>query len=90
MLALAYKVQQAIDRGVLRGRVQVARRLGLMRARVTQLLDLTLLAPDIQEKILFAESVDGVKKGVDCSSPSGRPAGPSGNLVALHVHACGA
>jgi len=27
--------------------------------RVTQLLDLTLLAPEIQEQILFAESVDG-------------------------------
>jgi hypothetical protein len=29
--------------------------------RVTQLLDLTLLAPEIQEQILFAESVDGLK-----------------------------
>ncbi len=28
---------------------------------MTQLLDLTLLAPDIQEQILFAESVDGVE-----------------------------
>jgi hypothetical protein len=29
-------------------------RLGLSRARISQLLDLTLLAPDIQEQILFA------------------------------------
>jgi hypothetical protein len=28
---------------------------------VTQFLDLTLLAPDIQERILFSESVDGVE-----------------------------
>jgi hypothetical protein len=28
---------------------------------VTQLLDLTLLAPDIQEWIFFAESVDGLE-----------------------------
>ena len=34
---------------------------GLTRARVTQLLDLTLLAPDFQEQILFAESVDGIE-----------------------------
>ena len=61
MLALAHKLQDAIDRGVARDRAEVARRLGLTRARVTQLMDLTLLAPDIQEQILFAESVDGVE-----------------------------
>jgi hypothetical protein len=61
MLALAHKIQDAIDRGVARDRAEVARRLGLTRARLTQLMDLTLLAPNIQEQILFAESVDGVE-----------------------------
>jgi len=61
MLALAHKIQDAIDRGVARDRAEVARRLGLTRARLTQLMDLTLLAPDIQEQILFSESVDGVE-----------------------------
>jgi hypothetical protein len=61
MLALAHKMQQAIDRGVLRDRAEVARRLGLSRARVTQLLDLMLLAPKTQERFLFAESQDGVE-----------------------------
>ena len=61
MLALAHKIQDAIDRGVARDRAEVARRLGLTRARLTQLMDLTLLAPDIQEQVLFAESVDGVE-----------------------------
>jgi hypothetical protein len=61
MLALAQKIQQAIDRGAVRDRAEVARRLGLTRARVTQLLDLTLLAPEIQEMILFAESADGLE-----------------------------
>jgi hypothetical protein len=61
MLALAHKIQDAIDRGVARDRAEVARRLGLTRARVTQLMDLTLLAPDIQEQILALESVDGVE-----------------------------
>lgn len=61
MLALAHKIQDAIDRGVARDRAEVARRLGLTRARLTQLMDLMLLAPDIQEKILFLESVDGVE-----------------------------
>jgi hypothetical protein len=61
MLALAHKIQQAIDRGAVRNRAEVARRLGLTRARITQLLDLALLAPDLQERILFAESVDGIE-----------------------------
>jgi len=61
MLALAHKIQDAIDRGVVRDRAEVARRLGLTRARVTQIMDLTLLAPSIQEQILFTESVDGVE-----------------------------
>jgi len=61
MLALAHKIQDAIDRGVVRDCADVAMRLGLSRARISRLLDLTLLAPDIQEQILFAESVDGVE-----------------------------
>jgi hypothetical protein len=61
MLALADKIQDAIDRGAVRDCADVAMRLGLSRARISQLLDLTLLAPDIQEQILFAESVDGVE-----------------------------
>lgn len=61
MLALAHKIQDAIDRGAVRDQAEAARRLGLTRARVTQLMGLTLLAPDIQEKLLFAEAVDGVE-----------------------------
>jgi hypothetical protein len=61
MLALAHKIQQAIDRGAVRDRAEVARRLGLTRARITQLVDLSLLAPDLQEQFLFAESIDGVE-----------------------------
>ena len=61
ILALAHKIQVAIDHGVVRDRADVANRLGLTRARVTQLLDLNLLAPDIQEQILFAESADGLE-----------------------------
>ena len=60
-LALAHKIEDAIQRGVARDRAEVARRLGLTRARVTQLLDLTLLAPDIQERILVLESIDGIE-----------------------------
>jgi hypothetical protein len=56
MLALAHKIQEAIDAGKLKDMAEAARRLGLTRARVSQLLDLTLLAPDIQERLLFGQS----------------------------------
>jgi hypothetical protein len=61
MLALAHKIQQAIDAGTVSDRAEVARRLGFTRARVTHLMDLTLLAPDLQERVLGLEAVDGVE-----------------------------
>lgn len=61
MLAFAHKLQEAIDNGEYIDRADAARKLGLTRARVSQLLDLLMLAPDIQEKILFMERVDGVE-----------------------------
>lgn len=59
MLALAHKLQRAINRGEYESRADLARAYGLSRARITQLLDLLLLAPDIQEWVLFLESEDG-------------------------------
>lgn len=60
-LALAHRLQTAIDRGEYRDRAELARQLGFTRARVTQLLDLLLLAPDVAERVLFLEAVDGVE-----------------------------
>ena len=61
MLAFAHKVQRAIDEGRIPDQAEVARRLGVSRARLTQILDLTLFAPDVQERILRLEAVDGVQ-----------------------------
>jgi hypothetical protein len=61
MLALAHRLQRAIDRGDYTDRADLARQFGVTRARVTQLLNLTLLAPDIQEAVLKLEAVDGVQ-----------------------------
>ena len=60
-LALAHHLQAAIDRGSIADRAAVARKLGLTRARVTQLLDLLMLAPDLQEAVLALEAVDGAE-----------------------------
>jgi ParB-like chromosome segregation protein Spo0J len=42
-------------------RAEVARRLSFTRARITHLLDLTLLAPDLQEQVLMLEAIDGAQ-----------------------------
>ena len=60
-LALAHHLQRAIDSGAFGDRADVARRLRLSRARVTQLLDLLLLAPDIQDALLHMEAIDGAE-----------------------------
>ncbi|WP_437873948.1 helix-turn-helix domain-containing protein [Sorangium sp. So ce363] len=62
MLALAHHPQGAIDRRLVAGRTAVARKLGLTRARVTQLLDLLLLAPDFQEAVPALEAIDGAER----------------------------
>lgn len=55
MLALAHEFQRLIDGGEISDRAALAAQVGLTRARVTQIMDLLLLAPDIQERILLGE-----------------------------------
>lgn len=62
MLATALRIEKMIERGELRDRADAAVHLGFTRARITQLLALTLLAPDIQEEILFLEVEEGVER----------------------------
>ena len=61
LLALAHHLQRTIDRGAVADRADLAERLQFTRARITQLLDLLLLAPDIQDAILSLEAFDGVE-----------------------------
>ena len=60
-LALAHHLQRAIDRGVFLDQAALARKLGLTRARVSQLFDLLMLAADLQEQVLALEAVDGAE-----------------------------
>ena len=59
MLALAHKLQQAIDQGKVKDGAEVARRLGVSRARVAQILELALLPVGEQERMLWLEAIDG-------------------------------
>src|SRR5689334_11468626 len=61
MLALAHTIDAAISAGRLRDQREAAQRLGLTPPRVTQLLALLHLAPDLQERVLFLEAVDGLE-----------------------------
>ncbi len=59
MLALAHHLQRAVERGAAANQAALASELGLTRARLTQVLDLLLLAPDLQEDVLTMEALDG-------------------------------
>ena len=52
-IALAHHIQALIEHGELRDLADAARRLGVTPARMTQVADLALLAPDIQAAVLL-------------------------------------
>ena len=54
-LALAQRIADLIDRGLVADVTAAARLLSLSQPRLTHLMGLLLLAPDIQETILFDE-----------------------------------
>lgn len=51
-MALAIRLEHLIDTGQIADQAKIARTAGLMRARVTQVLNLNDLAPDIQQTVL--------------------------------------
>jgi hypothetical protein len=52
LMALAIKFQNLVDRGEVRDYADLARLGYVTRARLTQIMNLLLLAPDIQEDVL--------------------------------------
>ncbi len=60
-LALAYKLAALIDDGTIRDYSEAARLLGVSQPRVTHLMALLLLAPEIQERILLEQIAPGDK-----------------------------
>ena len=53
MLALAHKIDEMIRTGELKDLADAAQVFGVTRARMTQIASLLLLAPEIQEQILY-------------------------------------
>ena len=59
LMALAIHFDDMVARGQIEDYATVARLGQVSRARVTQIVNLTLLAPDIQEEILFLPKTHG-------------------------------
>jgi predicted XRE-type DNA-binding protein len=53
LLALAHRWQRLIDQGQVESQAEIARVMGLSRARVSQVMELRWLAPAVQEAILM-------------------------------------
>jgi hypothetical protein len=58
-MALAITYDEMLRQGEVRDMATLARREQVTRPRMTQIMDLILLAPDIQEEILFFPKTDG-------------------------------
>jgi len=58
LMALAIRFQGLLERGEVKDFAELARLGHVTRARVTQIMNLLMLAPDIQEKILFMPKVE--------------------------------
>jgi len=58
LLALALRLEEQVRSGAIRNYTELAHLGHVSRARISQILNLLLLAPDIQEEILFLPNVE--------------------------------
>lgn len=59
LLAAAYWVGERVEAGEFHDLADAARHFGITRARMSQIMDLTLLAPEIQEWVLRLRGIGG-------------------------------
>ncbi len=62
LLVLGHHFERLVREGAVKDYAEIARLTGLTRARVTQIVNLTLLAPEVQEDIL---NLSNVTRGPD-------------------------
>ena len=71
MLALAYFVERQVETGVIKDYAEAARRLGISRARMSQIVNLINLSVSFQETILLGAKVsERGLRGQICQCPS--------------------
>ncbi len=61
LMALAIHMQELVDKGEVADYADLARLAHVSRARITQIMNLLHLAPDIQEKLLFLPPTNGAR-----------------------------
>ena len=61
-LALAHKLADLIERGLIADYTQAAKLIGVSQPRLTYLMSLTLLCPQVQESLLFGTTRFGDKE----------------------------
>jgi hypothetical protein len=64
LMALAIRWEGLVASGTVKDYAEIAALCRISRARVTQIMNLNLLAPDIQEELLFLPRVDGGRDGI--------------------------
>lgn len=64
LLALAIRFDQMVSDGVVANYAELARLGRVTRARVTQIMNLLNLAPDIQEEILFLDAAESERESI--------------------------
>lgn len=64
LVALAIKMEAMLQSGQVENLMQLARLCHVTQPRVSQILNLTLLAPDIQQELLFLPEVDQGKSSI--------------------------
>src|SRR4051812_43939472 len=69
LLALAHKFQGMLDRGEVKSMAELARLGRVSRARITQIMDLLMLAPEIQEAVLLGHVEVGMRELLAVSGP---------------------
>jgi hypothetical protein len=62
LLALAHKFQRMLDRGEVESMAELARLGRVSRARITQIMDLLMVAPEIQEAVLYGNGLRGMRQ----------------------------
>jgi hypothetical protein len=64
MLALAHLIERKIEAGELANYNDAARRLGVTRPRISQILGLLALSPEMQERVLLGDGRLGIREAV--------------------------
>jgi len=64
LMALAIHMQELVDQSEVADYAELARLAHVSRARITQIMNLTLLAPDIQEALVFLPHTDGGRASI--------------------------